>query len=282
MFALNVKSDKIRETSVDDVHYETGLGLAEIAREGAERFAKRYHPDKYEKFLQENESAAYPLILDVENLLTKLEELARDDVLLGVIKRRDLVSGQDKAFLADFVFIHWLRSHAIMSFMIEAKKKHGITKFEHLVTLKWALEDAGFSYPIVSHIASAHWNLYRTEEDIFPLTDSPILVQPRTKTIMLALSPRLLLEIYLGLLTNVEEWRTEDSIDHEKLTEFRRCTIGNTFREIVFSDRRVLERWQRTPEFQQRVNAIKTKGYHALIAEEKRREVWLMHTLGNR
>ena len=51
---------------------------------------------------------------------------------------------------------------------------------------------------------------------------------------MVALSPRLLLEITMGVFTGDNTGVVKDLIDAKKLAEFRRRTIGNTFREIIF------------------------------------------------
>jgi hypothetical protein len=66
-----------------------------------------------------------------------------------------------------------------------------------------------------------------------------------------------------------------------KLAEFRRRTIGNTFREIIFSDRSVLEYWQSTPEFRRRWETIRdVKSYNRLV-EESEREIWQLNAFGN-
>lgn len=50
VYALNVKSNKIRGTSVADVHYDKGVGTAEITPEAALDFCKRTQPDKYDEY----------------------------------------------------------------------------------------------------------------------------------------------------------------------------------------------------------------------------------------
>jgi len=81
---------------------------------------------------------------------------------------------------------------------------------------------------------------------------------------MVALSPRLLLEIHLDrqeLGCGHRNW-----IEGEKLAEFRETTINNTFKEIIFSDGKLLEEWRVDPEFQKRVERVRTmKDYNSLI-----------------
>jgi hypothetical protein len=72
---------------------------------------------------------------------------------------------------------------------------------------------------------------------------------------MVTLSPRLLLEINL----RVQDLglRHRNSIEPEKLSEFRRRTIDNTFREVIFGDRKLLEEWYVDPAFQKRVERVR-------------------------
>jgi hypothetical protein len=254
--ALNVKSDKIHVTKVDNVHFDKNLGRAEITFEAAKSFCKRHHPDKYDDFCRQN-STDYPVYIDFEQILTKLEQLPPYQVLLDVIKHRDLASTQEKAWLANFVFIQLLRSHAIMNSAIELNSQLGSERFEYFIMFKWLLSDPDFLYPAVNYLASSLWVLYRTDKNTFPLTDSPVLVH--RQSIIIALSPRLLLEIFPQIRYGVKAWITKDHIESEKLAEFRQRTIGNTFREIIFSDKGMLEHWQATREFRQRVDAIKKK-----------------------
>ena len=65
--------------------------------------------------------------------------------------------------------------------------------------------------------------------------------------------------------------------------EFRRRTIGNTFREIIFGDSQLLEYWQSTREFRDRVALMKdVKSYNRLVQAEGARELWQLNTYGNK
>jgi hypothetical protein len=152
-----------------------------------------------------------------------------------------------------------------MNAMIEWKASFGVQKFEHFVVLKWLLSDLPYLYQ-VAPLALSHWVFYHTHEDTFPLNDSPILAC--RKDIMVALSPRLLLKISPGTHIDEEKWNAVNQIDNGILREFRRRTIGNTFREIIFSDRATLEQWQQTPEYQKRARAVRDmKSYNALLVQ---------------
>jgi hypothetical protein len=280
VYALNVKSDKIVSNSVENVHYDKNFGVAEISFETAKEFCKRHHPNEYEEFCRKSTEDEYPIFIDFEDFLIRLEETPPYRVLCDVIKRQDLISAEEKAFLASFVFLQLLRSHAIMNSALEWNAKIGIEKFEYFVLLKWFLSNPDILYPPIAYLALAEWTLYRTYQDSFPLTDSCILVQPQS--IMVALSPKFLLEITPQVQSSDAIWHTKNGIDKNKLVEFRRRTIGNTFREIIFSDKEILKRWQIKQEFMQRVEAIRTmKSYNKLVEKKKEGELWLVNALGN-
>jgi hypothetical protein len=279
--ALNVRSDKLRVTNVDSVHYEKNLGVAEITQEAAKDFCKRYHPDRFAEFCRTSLSADYPVYNDFEDQLTHLERLPPYTVLLDVIRRQVLTTMDEKAFIAAFVYLQVLRSHAIMSSMIEWNQMLGRGKFEHFVLLRWLLTDAPSLYQVVAPLALSRWTLYRTGEDAFPLCDSPVLVRPGNT--MIALSPRLMLEIAVGTPPAKQEWQMEDGISDAKLADFRRRTIGNTFREIIFSNRSLLEEWQGTQEFRNRVTVVhEMKGYNARVAKLRSGEIWQLNACGNK
>jgi len=93
---------------------------------------------------------------------------------------------------------------------------------------------------MIEKLALSHWQLFRLDRDTFPLSDLAVTMRPGS--VMVALSPRLLLEIHLDrqeLGCGHRNW-----IEGEKLAEFRERTINNTFKEIIFSDGKVLEEWR--------------------------------------
>jgi hypothetical protein len=278
--ALSVKTGRCFQTNVENVHFDKHLGLAEITCEAAEAFARRYHPDKYERFRADNQSADYPLLLDFENVFSGLEGSPAYGALRTVIRREEIASAEEKAFLACFIVLQQLRSHAIMNASIQWQEQLGRHKFEHLVTLKWLLSDAELLNRLVSPVAYAHWTLYVAREPSFPLCDSPVLVSPRS--IMIALSPTLLLEILPEVPAGEHQWRMDDHVSRVKTDQFRRRTIGNTFREIIFGNGRLLDEWQHTPEFSNRVAQIKNiTSYNKLVDSRGATELWLLNAFGN-
>lgn len=280
VYALSVKSGEIFQSTVKNVHYDKKLGVAKISREAAEEFARRHHPEGYEQFIRDNASATYPIFIDFEQILSGLEKLPPYKVLLEVARRGRIESPMEKANLGCFVVLQLLRSHAIMNAMIEWQEELQHHKFEHFVTLRWLLCDREALFALVQRIVACQWTLFATNADAFPLCDSPILVKPHS--IIVALSPRLLLEVQPTIPAREDEWRIRRSIKRRKVEEFRRRTIGNTFREII-GDIQTLEHWQRTPEFRDRVAMMKdVNRYNRLIYAEGTRELWHVNAYGNK
>ena len=153
-------------------------------------------------------------------------------------------------------------------------------KFEHFVTLKWMLGDTKFLFSLVYPIVSCRWTLFAVSTNILPLCDSPILVKPHS--IMVALSPRLLLEIERTIPAHEDQCRLRQKIKRRKLDEFRRRTIGNTFREII-GNKKILKKWKNTKEFGERVTMMNDlKNYNRLICKEGNRELWHINAYSNK
>lgn len=129
-------------------------------------------------------------------------------------------------------------------------------------------------------LTSGRWRFYRMYQDSFPLTDTPILLQPGS--VMVALSPRLLLEIDRTDHSCENGWESTNHVSLAKLEEFRRRTIGNTFREIISGDWKILEEWKRTPEFARRHALMAdTTAYNAKVTEYLGGELWKVNAHGN-
>ncbi len=281
VYSLNVKADKILDTVVANVHYDKGFGPAEISYEAAEDYVRRYHPEELDNFRRKSSAADYPVFINFEQILTALEELEHYDHLRAVIAQRGLASPMDKGMIACVVYLQAMRSHALMNSLLEWHESLGIKKFEFFVSLKRILSNIELLAEVIAPLALSHWVLYRTAEPTFPLTDSCVLFGPHS--IMMALSPYLLLEIQRNRAAPESQWHHKNGIKRGKLAEFRRRTIGNTFREIIFSDRSTLLFWQQTKEFRDRVSVIRDmKRYNQLVEQHDNRELWLINALGNR
>jgi len=279
-YTLNVKSNRIYKSKVDNIHYDKNLGVAEISRKAAEGFVRRYHPDHYESFILANKNATYPVFIDFEEILTELENLPPYKVLLHVAQKNKIESIEEKAYLGCFIVLQQMRSHAMMNATIQFQKELQEHKFGHFVTLKWMLSDTKFLFSLVNPIVACRWTLFAVADNLFPLCDSPILVKPHS--LMVVLSPRLLLEIERTIPAHEDKCRIRQTIKQPKLDEFRRRTIGNTFREII-GNKKILKNWKNTQEFSDRVAMINDiKCYNRLVYKEENRELWQINAYGNK
>ena len=281
VYALSIKTGQIRQSSVEQVHYDKDLGVAEISRETSEDFVRRYFPDVYEQFLKENKQASYPVYIDFEDILQGIEGLPPYKVLLDVARTAKVESLSDKTYLALFVVLQQIRSHSILNAAIEWDEQTGHSKFETFVTLKWFLQDPSLLFRVIQPLIGGRWTLFATDSDIFPLCDSPVLM--RQESVMVALSPRLLLEIQLSIHEPIEKVpRARHGVKQSKVHEFQRRTVGNTFREIIFGDQRTLEVWRDSAEFKNRVSLMKDcKRYNQFVRAEGNREIWQINAFGN-
>jgi hypothetical protein len=257
-----VKSSKVYEQVVENVHCDKGVGIAEVTLETADEFCRRYNPHKLESFRRTFKPGDFPVVIDFEGVFEGLEHLAPYTVLLEVIKKNCITSAVEKSQLAHFVIYQRARSHAVMSVVLECAEKLGVAKLEPLINLKLLLADQRFLMSQIQSMALSRWTIYRLDRDTFPLSDSAVSLEPAS--IMVTLSPRLLVEI--NLRDQGVELIHRNRIEPEKLDDFRRRTIGSAFREIIFSDPAVLGQWRDDAQFRERAETIRTmKDYQAVV-----------------
>lgn len=277
--ALSVKSGTTFKTTVESIHYDKNLGIAEITSDAAEAFVRRHHPNLHEQFVRNNANAQYPVFIDFEEFLTATEKLPPYQTLLKVALTEQIGSAEDKANLGSFVILQHLRSHSIMNAMIDWHHELGHSKFEHFITLKWMLSDTIALFNLVNPIVCCQWTLYTAHNETLPLCDSPILIN--SQSIMVALSPTLLLEIQPPLKSDENQLPIRRQITTEKYEEFRCRTINNTFREII-GDRNILKQWQISPEFRTRSALMRdVDNYNKMIFTDGERELWHLNAYGN-
>lgn len=97
--------------------------------------------------------------------------------------------------------------------------------------LKHSLGNTRQLFSLVMSVAPFRRHYYRVDRDTFPLNDSSVLIQP--DSVMVALSPRLLLEIDRTQKQPDATISYSNHVAPEKLEEFRRRTIANAFHEII-------------------------------------------------
>lgn len=273
VYSLNLKADKIFKRKVENVHFGKGLGISKITPDKARDYCKRVFPEEYDKLDKYLKSHPDTLILDFENVFLAIENSPSYQSLINVIQKEKISTREEKAYIAGFIVQHNMRNHIVINSMIEILDILGKHRFEHFIWLKYVWSNPDILYRLVYPLIESQWILYKTKDHTFPLCDSPIM--SKNGSIMVALSPRMLLEINMRTKTDPEKWIEKDYISKFKLNEFRRRTISNSFIEIIFYNKETLELWQRTKEYKRRVKLLSNfNTYNALIKKEVDKKIW--------
>ncbi len=238
VYSLNVKADKIIRIAVENVHFDKWLGVSEITPEAAKDFCKRNFPEHYEQFAKDMEEHPETVRLDFENIWTMVEKNFGYQTLLDVLKKKKIETKEEKLNLACFITLQNIRSHAVLRSMIEFAQQTGTPKFEYYWQLKHMLSNPDFLFKLVTPLLFSQWIVYVTDKHTFPLPDTPIFV--KNWNIMVALSPRMLLEINLKKPASESSWIQKDEISKSKLNEYRKRCISNTFKEIIFNTEHII------------------------------------------
>jgi len=269
---LNLKANKIFKTKVEKVHFEEGLGTSEITPDQMRDYCKRNFPQEYRKLNKYLKSHPETLYLDFENVFSGLEGSPAYQSLIDVIQKERVTTRKEKINIATFIVLHKMRNHSIINSMIEMSNKLGEYRFEYFIWMKYAWSNPDVLYRLVYPLVESQWLFYKTKDHTFPLCDSPIM--SKDGNIMVALSPKILLEIDVRIKTSLEKWIERDDIPKVKMDEYKIRTISHSFIEIIFSEKGILEEWQKTEEFKRRVLLLsEVDSYNALIKEEGGREI---------
>ena len=254
VFSLNVRSGKVYKTKVKEVHFDKGINVAELTPEYMNAFARRWYPEKRKSLVSYLAANPETLYIDFEDVLRGVEQTGLYDCVLHAARAGGIRSSLHKAHITGALVVHASRSHEMLMTGLEAMERSGLGRFDAY----WALKNT-WSNPLAlaragQPLAGAKWVLYRTREHTFPLCDSPVMVEPKRLTVIL--SPRLLLQVHIGIGAKEDKWTTVDGISRGRVRQISRLTVANTYREIIFSDSSELSRWQKTRAFRERMEAL--------------------------
>jgi hypothetical protein len=279
VFTLNLRGNKIFETKVENLHYDKGFGVAEITTASMLDFCQRRFPDKAEslaRYLAEHPDSLY---LDFEATLTGVEHLHGYDALLRAARRGGLKSVAHKGFLACALVMHAMRSHELMTGILDEPGPLGMEKWEYFWMLKNAWSDRVALARAVAPLALGEWTFWRTQHHRFPLPDSPVMIDP--DSLLAIISPRLLLKIDLTASRREDQWNIIEGIPAPAFNEFQRRATANAFKDIIFSDAHVLKQWQSLPECRDRIRQLATPESRAASEREAAgRVLWAFNGFG--
>jgi hypothetical protein len=244
--SLNLYSGRIYPTTVERVHFQKGLGVAEITPESAINYCEKWFPDKAAELRDDVATNPETVYIDFEDLLEGMGHQHAYEALMRAARIGNFESVPHKGFVACFLSLHATRSIELMTTAIRRAEANGMAKWEYLKFLRDTWCDSSALARAVLIPAFSEWTLWRTADHTFPLCDSPVMLD--RDSIMAVLSPRLLLEINLSVSRPESYWRIRDEVPRHKLAEFRRRSISNSFREIIFHDRLILEDWMKSEQ----------------------------------
>lgn len=133
---MSVRSGVIRETTVERVHYDEGVGTAAISTESMKDFCRRRFPEEFlaiSKYIDEHPDT---LIMDFEDILRSIEQTHGIRHLLQAATLGGFSSTEHKVFIACLLIIHAMRSHEFMTGMLQQTSAGGIPKWEYFWLLK--------------------------------------------------------------------------------------------------------------------------------------------------
>lgn len=273
VYSLNVRADKIVETSVDNVHVDKGIGVAEMEPDAMKQFCKRYFPEKYDTFVKEMERHPKTLLMPFEQVLDSLEKSPAYEKLLAVVAKENIENRDEIAYLSAFIMFQHSRSHALLRSTLERTKAVGMEAFEYFWLFRRIMGNPDALFMFMEPLATSQWLIYRTADHAFPLPDTPVLIRPTS--VIVSLSPRLLAEIRLDTHRPEGCWVVKSDIPKGKLGEYRRRAISSTFKELIFGNRSVLEEWQATPEFRRQVKLVRdVRSYSSLLEHALQRPLY--------
>lgn len=228
LLTLNLKSNKIYTVKTEDIFLEKKLGLAKVLSKA----------DSSEN------NKADEITYDFENLFTAMENSYKD-ALENLITNHKKIDEETKFFLASIIVCQNLKNPILLKDMEDFYKIFGMGKIEMLNSLHSKLSDyqqlAKFYVPIIT----PKWKIYIIKKNIFPICDNHIL--GRNHNIMFAVAPNIMIEIdlkednyYIGQCV------IKRKISYFKYREFIKRTIRNTSKNIVFGEKELLLKIQKS------------------------------------
>lgn len=254
IFSLNLKSNKVLQLKTQNAFVDKGAGLAVITKDDALDFCKRMHPESYQELYEYYRTDSSELTLDFENHFSGIENQYKDHLERAIISE-SINTIEDKFFLSFFLVTQLLRNHNHLQETISLFKSNGKKKFEMFLNLKHALSNQNEVRKWVEPYLFSKWKLYKTSSFKFPLSDNSVLLRPFH--VFLPLAPDLLLEIDLKKKVSEKNvCTTSKGLPFWKYAKFRKRTIENSSREIVYGEENLLVKWQSSKLYKRQLEML--------------------------
>ena len=223
VYSLNLKGNKILQTTVENVFYEKKMGLAEI---------------------DEN------TVLDFEDFFTTYENLPKKS-LLDVIQQNEINSLEEKTWVSSFIADLMIRHYENFNRLVERYISDGKKKLDFVIDLGKDYSSTDFHKSQIIPLVSSEWIIYKSEKFKFPLGDNPVLIN--NKNILIAISPKMLLKINYNKIVKPEsKCIIKHKINCFLYKEFIYRTIDSSNREIIFNNKEFLEKLQKSKVYRKK------------------------------
>lgn len=255
IYSLNLKSEKIIKTNIDNTFYEKYTGIADLSVDNMLKYCKKRFPEEYNELKDKIENTE-DLRIDFENYFSLFENDFGYKTLLGLNKKGKIDSLREKTYISLFVFVHFFRNPIHLNPLFRFFEQMDYEKFEVFHFFKYAIfSDPKELMKAIMPILSKKWTIFKSRRYL-PLGDNPILQD--NSSFFIILSPYLILRISDKNVPK-EYLCTYSKVSYFLHRKVRRLTIQNSFREIISHDRKILERMLKSKIFSEHQQRLKTK-----------------------
>lgn len=225
---LNIRADKILNAKTGKVFINKNQGLTFLKTErDFDKIKSNFTAHNYEKNCDTKSDL---LLLDFENHFTEYENISKP-ALIRTILTKKIKNIEDKTYLAQFVILQWIRNPIVFNNRLKFIQKNGNgTKLDLLLEVRDCFVNKNKLENLIIPLVFCKWTIYHTKNNIFPITDMPIM--ENKNHIFVPLAPDILLEIQLEKKTD-EIISYKNKIPLLKFLKFKNRLIKNTTNELV-------------------------------------------------
>ena len=255
VYSLNLISEKVLTQKVENIFFEKSACIATLRQDEVLSYCERNFPEKLTSIIEYLKKDPSDTLIDFENHFTEYENMYKETLENTIISRR-IPDISAKTYLSFFLYIQLIRNHNTLREAISLYKYFGKAKFELLLNIKHTMSDPEQLLRNILPFLSSKWTLYKANKHIFPLSDNPLLIRPLH--IMVALAPDLMLEVDLKkTVSDKDVCEHKTGLMFYKYYEFKKRTIENSSREIIFGNEKLLLSWQKSRIFKNHLTRIK-------------------------
>lgn len=254
VYCLNLKSNSILKLKVRNVFFEKNAGIARISKQEMLEYCKTNFPenlDNLSKYFEENSSDVF---FNFEVIFSDIENVIRNSIETA-IKTKNVRTLSEKTYLSYFIFFQIMRNHNLMRIFDDYFKSKAKKKYEMFFNLQQTLSDRQAIFNLILPILSSKWTMYCLNKFKLPLSDNPVLIRPLN--IMIALAPDIMIEVELTKPVPIESLCTiKRGLPLNKYFDFKKRTIENSSREIIFGEKNLLEKWHKSTIYNKHLDTI--------------------------